>query len=158
MGSRKQFTPKFKREAVQLLEGGGRPASAMARELGIARNQLYKWQTELWARGNTAFPGLGARKERTTEVARLKRELARVTEERDILKKSAAGSGASPGISCDTHVSSAAGEPEWVLCLATAWDKPTHTGQPAAHRADARPPSADARSLRGAQDVAAAES
>jgi transposase-like protein len=38
MGSRKQFTPEFKREAVQLLEGGGRPASAMARELGITRN------------------------------------------------------------------------------------------------------------------------
>ena len=90
MGVRKQFTPEFKREAVQLLESGSRPASEIARELGIARNQLYKSQTELWARGTTAFPGPGARKERTTEVARLKRELARVTEERDILKKAAA--------------------------------------------------------------------
>ena len=43
MGARKQFTPEFKREVVQLLEGGSRPASEMARELGIARNQLYKW-------------------------------------------------------------------------------------------------------------------
>jgi transposase len=89
MGSRKQFTPEFKREAVQLLESGSRPASELARELGIARNQLYKWQTELHARGSTAFPGPGARKERTTELARLKRELSRVTEERDILKKAA---------------------------------------------------------------------
>ncbi len=89
MGSRTHFTPEFKREAVQLLEGGGRPASTIARELGIARNQIYKWQTELRARGTTAFPGPGARKERTTEIARLKRELARVTEERDILKKAA---------------------------------------------------------------------
>jgi len=89
MGTRKQFTPEFKREAVQLLENGSRPGSAIARELGIARNQLYKWQTELRARGATAFPGPGARKERTTEVTRLKRELARVTEERDILKKAA---------------------------------------------------------------------
>ena len=87
IGSRKQFTPEFKRESVQLLESGSRPASELARELGIARNQLYKWQTELRARGTTAFPGSGARKERTTEIARLKRELARVTEERDILKK-----------------------------------------------------------------------
>lgn len=62
---------------------------AIARELGIGRNQLYKWQTELRARGATAFPGPGARKERTTKVARLKRALARVTEERDILKKAA---------------------------------------------------------------------
>jgi transposase len=90
MGLRKQFTPEFKREAVQLLEGGSRPGSEIARELGIARNQLYKWQTELRARGSGAFPGPGARKERTTELARLKRELAQVTEERDILKKAAA--------------------------------------------------------------------
>ena len=84
MGSRKQFTPEFKREAVQLLESGSRPASAIARELGLPRNQLYKWQTELRARGPAAFPGAGARKERTTEITRLKRELARVKEERDI--------------------------------------------------------------------------
>ena len=44
MGSRKQFTPEFKREAVQLLESGSRPASEIARELGIARNQLYNRQ------------------------------------------------------------------------------------------------------------------
>ncbi|MCE3224846.1 MAG: hypothetical protein K0S58_3026 [Nitrospira sp.] len=92
MGARKQFTPEFKREAVQLLESGSRPGSELARELGIARNQLYKWQTELRARGTGAFPGSGARKERTTEITRLKRELARVTEERDILKKAAVGS------------------------------------------------------------------
>jgi transposase len=87
MSVRKQFTPEFKREAVQLVESGSRPAAAIARELGVRRNQLYKWQAELRARGNTAFPGPGARKERTTEVARLKRELAQVTEERDILEQ-----------------------------------------------------------------------
>jgi transposase len=89
MDARKQFTPEFKREAVQLLESGSRPASALARELGIRRTQLYKWQREFQTRGAGAFPGSGARKERTTEVARLKRELARITEERDILKKAA---------------------------------------------------------------------
>ncbi len=90
MGQRKTFTPEFKREAVQLLESGSRPASQIARELGIKRNQLYKWQTELTARGATAFPGSGMRKTRSDEVSRLKHELARVTEERDILKKAAA--------------------------------------------------------------------
>ena len=90
MGARKHFTPEFKREAVQLLEGGSRPASELARELGVRRNQLYKWQREFHARGTSAFPGSGARKERTTEIARLKRELAQVSEERDILKKAAA--------------------------------------------------------------------
>ena len=87
MGQRKTFTPEFKREAVQLLESGSRPASQIARELGIKRNQLYKWQAELKARGGGAFPGSGRRQSRTDEVSRLKRELARVTEERDILKR-----------------------------------------------------------------------
>ena len=86
MSQRKHFTPEFKREAIQLLASGSRPASELARELGVRRNQLYKWQREFQARGT------GARKERTTEIARLKRELARVTEERDILKKAAVGS------------------------------------------------------------------
>jgi transposase len=90
MSVRKQFTPEFKREAVQLVESGSRSASELARELGVRRNQLYKWQREFQARGTGAFPGSGARKERTTEITRLKRELARVTEERDILKKAAA--------------------------------------------------------------------
>ena len=52
--------------------------------MGIPRNRLYTWQTEVRARGGSAFPG-GGRKEGTSEIARLKRELARVTEERDIL-------------------------------------------------------------------------
>ena len=56
----------------------------------MRRNQLYKWQREFQARGTGAFSGSGVRKERTTEITRLQRELARVTEERDILKKAAA--------------------------------------------------------------------
>lgn len=87
MDQRRRFSPEFKREAVQLLESGSRPAAEIARGLGIARNRLYKWQAELKARGTAAFPGSGMRKERMTEIARLKRELARVTEERDILKR-----------------------------------------------------------------------
>jgi len=47
MSQRQTFPPEFKREAVQLLESGSRPASQIARELGIKRNQLYKWQVEL---------------------------------------------------------------------------------------------------------------
>lgn len=38
MSARKQFTPECKREAVQLAESGSRPASAIARELGVRLN------------------------------------------------------------------------------------------------------------------------
>ena len=66
-------------------------ASELALELGIRRNQLYKWKDQLGSKGEKAFRGPG-RKPATeeSEVARLKRELEKVTEERDILKKAAA--------------------------------------------------------------------
>jgi transposase len=79
MGKRQHFTQPFKVEAVRLLERGDKPAADVARELGIRRNQLYKWQAEVRAHGRRPKPA--------DDLARLKRELARVTEERDILKK-----------------------------------------------------------------------
>jgi len=88
MGQRQRFTKEFKLEAVRLLTQSGRPAAAIARELGIPRNRLYKWAAQLEAHG--AFPGSGRQANATAELTRLKRELAQVTEERDILKKAAA--------------------------------------------------------------------
>ena len=87
---RKVFTKEFKLEAVRLLEGSGRAAAEVARELGIRRNQLYKWQAELRSKDAQAFPGRGQHPERADELTRLKRELERVKEERDILKKAVA--------------------------------------------------------------------
>lgn len=89
MQKRKSHTKEFKLEAVRLLERGDKPASELARELNVRRNQLYKWKEQLAGRGESAFPGHGRRASHEDEVARLKRELLRVTEERDILKKAA---------------------------------------------------------------------
>ena len=88
MGQRRRFTPEFKRQAVQLLNAGQRPAAEIARELGVPRNRLYKWQKEVAAHGG-AFPGTGRQAAPAAELTRLRRELVRVTEERDILKKAA---------------------------------------------------------------------
>lgn len=89
---RVRYSKEFKLEAVRLLELGQTPASQLALELGIARNQLYKWQEQLRAKGETkAFKGPGrTRLADQSEIERLKRELKKVTEERDILKKAAA--------------------------------------------------------------------
>ena len=89
MQKRKRYSKEFKLEALRLMEESGKPAADVARELGIRRNQLYKWQEKLSAHGKNAFPGHGRRPAKEDEVARLKRELARVKEERDILKKAA---------------------------------------------------------------------
>jgi transposase len=90
MTKRKKFPSEFKREAVRLMESSDKPSSEVARELGVRRNQLYTWKEQLGKRGAKAFGGPGRRREAGDEVARLKRELEQVKEERDILKKAAA--------------------------------------------------------------------
>ncbi len=93
MSKRKQFTREFKVEAVRLLDEGKKPAAELARELGVRRNQLYKWKEKIDQRGSEAFPGKGRRPGTDTqgaEIARLKRELSQAKEEVEILKKAAA--------------------------------------------------------------------
>ena len=51
MGQRRRFTPEFKRQAVLLLNAGQRPAAEIARELGVPRNRLYKWQKDVASHG-----------------------------------------------------------------------------------------------------------
>jgi len=87
MTKRKGFSAEFKREAVRLLETSQKPPSDLARELGVRRNQLYKWKEQMSKRGGRAFPGSGQGWGGNDEVARLRKELERVKEERDILRE-----------------------------------------------------------------------
>src|SRR5689334_20910625 len=70
MIKRKSFTAEFKREAVRLLENSKKQPSDLARELGVGRNQLYKWKEQLSRRGEKAFPGCGRRIAGNDEVSR----------------------------------------------------------------------------------------
>jgi transposase len=89
--TREKFSREFKQEAVRLLNKGDKPASVLARELGIKRTQLNKWKEKLETLGDQAFPGAGRRgKQGEDEVTQLRRELERVKEENEILKKAAA--------------------------------------------------------------------
>ena len=90
--TRTKISKEFKLHAVKLLEAGGKPATQLAAELGIRRNQLYKWQEQLGKKGEAdAFRGPGAKAlAELSEVEILRREVKRLTEERDILKKAAA--------------------------------------------------------------------
>lgn len=85
------YTKEFKQEAVRLLNESGRPASELALELGVRRNQLYKWKEQLEAKGEKAFSGRGRpKKDDQSEVASLRQENERLKEELEILKKAAA--------------------------------------------------------------------
>lgn len=93
MRRRQVFSREFKLEAIRLLEEGKKPAADIARELGIRRNQLYKWKEQRDKQGAAVFPGPGKRSSKGSdigEIARLRSELAKVKEENEILKKAAA--------------------------------------------------------------------
>ena len=69
MTKRNTFTREFKLEAVRLLESGEKKAADLAREFGVPRNRLYKWQEQLRATGNDeVFPGHGRRVGRAAEM------------------------------------------------------------------------------------------
>lgn len=84
------YTKEFKLEALRLMEQIDRPASAIAMELGIRRNQLYKWKEQMEKKGDVATAKKGRpKKEDQSELAAVKQELKRVKEENEILKKAA---------------------------------------------------------------------
>lgn len=88
---RKTFTKEFKLEAVRRLRETKRPATELAMELGIRRNQLYKWADQLDSRREKAFSGGGRpKKDDQSEVVSLRQENERLREEVEILKKAAA--------------------------------------------------------------------
>ena len=89
-GKRRKYDREFKVEAVKLVTGGGRVVAEVARNLGIHENLLYKWREKYIEDIAHAFPGKGRLKPAEEEVRRMKRELADVTQERDILKKALA--------------------------------------------------------------------
>ena len=90
MTKRQIFTKEFKLEAIRLLETADKKGTEIARELGIRRNLLYKWQEEYNSKGESAFKGPGRTITSTSKVDELQRENKRLKEEVEILKKAAA--------------------------------------------------------------------
>ena len=84
---RRQFSREFKVEAVRLVLERGVSASQAARDQGIHVNVLRNWVREQRANPTHAFPGNGQQKPADAEITQLKREVARLKMERDILKK-----------------------------------------------------------------------
>lgn len=88
MGQRRKFSAEYKREAVVMLQAPGVSVSQIAAELGIGANVLGRWRRELRQAQDQAFRGNG--RPHDEELAHLRRELARVTKERDFLREAAA--------------------------------------------------------------------
>ena len=88
MSKRKRYSPEYKRELVEVVRRSQSSCRQIALEVGVNPNQLSRWVREAAATGGKAFPGGGI--PRDEEMARLKRELSKVTRERDFLKDAAA--------------------------------------------------------------------
>jgi transposase len=85
---RRRFTAEFKAQAVERLLEGGKGLSEVATELGLSPGQLSAWRNEQLAAGSAA--ALAARKAEQAEAQRLRREVKRLEEEVEILRKAAA--------------------------------------------------------------------
>ena len=87
---RRRFGREFKVEAVRLVKDRGVSVAQAARDLDVHENVLRKWVKEFGADPAHAFPGHGQMKSEQQEIERLRREVAKLKAERDILKKAAA--------------------------------------------------------------------
>ena len=87
---RRKFSREFKLEAVRLVRERGVTAAQAARDLDVHENVLRKWVREFDADPRQAFPGQGQMKPEQLEIDRLRKEVAKLKAERDILKKAAA--------------------------------------------------------------------
>ena len=87
---RKTYSPEFKMEAVSLITQKGYSIAEASRNLGIDYSVLQRWKKQLSDDPQNAFPGKGNLRAADQDLRQAQRELARVKEERDILKKALA--------------------------------------------------------------------
>lgn len=87
---RKSYTREFKIEAVKLITEKGYSIAEASRNLGVEYSVLRRWKEQFSKDPSSAFPGKGHLSPQDEELRRLKRELEKTKEERDILKKAVA--------------------------------------------------------------------
>jgi transposase len=87
--ARRSFTREYKGEVVKLIRTSGKSVGAVSRELGLTETSVRAWvkQAEIDERKDPQGP---LTSEERAENTRLRRELKRVTMERDFLRKAAA--------------------------------------------------------------------
>ncbi|QIZ37163.1 hypothetical protein FDZ84_24165 [Saccharopolyspora sp. ASAGF58] len=90
LGRPSKYSDEFKRDAVELVFSTGRPINQVARELGLSHETLRNW---VRAAKQQAEVGDGAEAEaadKDAELARLRKRVAELETEKEILRKAAA--------------------------------------------------------------------
>ena len=83
----RRYSPEFKRHTLKRASEDGVTDKGVCEELGISPRQLRRWRDQYRLLGDEAFPGQG--RSGDEELSKLKRELAKVKQERDFLKDAA---------------------------------------------------------------------
>lgn len=87
---KRNYSPEFKQEAIQLWQSSGKSATAIESELGITHGLLSRWKRKQDKNGQHAFPGKGRLMPEQEKMRQLEKENAILRQERDILKKAVA--------------------------------------------------------------------
>ena len=87
---RRRYDRAFKEGAVRLVVDGGQTLAGTAEDLGISENMLQRWKKEYLEDREHAFPGKGRMKPEDAETYQLKKRVADLEQEREILKKALA--------------------------------------------------------------------
>ena len=87
---RQKYDKAFKLEVLEMIQHSDRTIKSVAQELGIHPGIISRWRRQFREHEDDAFPGKGYQTPEDEEIRRLKKELADVKEERDILKKAVA--------------------------------------------------------------------
>jgi transposase len=87
---RRSYTKEFKLETVRLADTSGKRTTQIAAELGISTAQIYNWRRQYITEPEPAFKNESQLTEEQQRIKQLELEVARLREERDILKKATA--------------------------------------------------------------------
>jgi transposase len=83
-----KYTTEFRSRAVSMVISSEKPVSKIAKDLGVKSSTLYSWVNQ--AKSSDALQSDPDKEQMFDELKRLKKELAEVKEQRDILKKATA--------------------------------------------------------------------
>lgn len=87
MGRVSKYSEEFRRQAAMLVVDARRPVREVARELDVNHETLRNWVAAL--RRERAAPGGPVSTDERAEIARLRRRVAELELEKEILKKAA---------------------------------------------------------------------
>ena len=83
----KRYNSSFKEQVARLVTEQGKSVSSVAKDIGIHENTIYKWINQYNTHKENAFPGSGNLRPEDEELRKLKKRVADLEMENELLKK-----------------------------------------------------------------------